>query len=123
MKNFSSTWISPGSESVAKDSVEKHVQGAQHLAAVDHVQCSHLGGATYHAAVVKNMPIGCGLHKMCDKDRETMCSRTICGFQGSSCLERRKHVPILEKRIETIILQLYSLNVLQRSLKTSSRFC
>ena len=26
MKNFSSTWISHGSEKVAKDSIEKHVQ-------------------------------------------------------------------------------------------------
>ena len=26
MKNFSSTWISHGSEKVAKDSIEKHAQ-------------------------------------------------------------------------------------------------
>lgn len=66
MKFFSSTWISLGSESVAKDSVEKHVQGAQH---------SQLGGAAYHATVVKNTHISRGLRKMCDKDREMMRSR------------------------------------------------
>lgn len=66
MKFFSSTWISLGSESVAKDSVEKHVQWAQH---------SQLGGAAYHATVVKNTHISRGLRKMCDKDREMMRSR------------------------------------------------
>ena len=44
MKNFSSNWISPGSESVLKDSVEKHVWFVQHLEAVDNVQ-SFLSGA------------------------------------------------------------------------------
>lgn len=72
MKHFSSAWICPGSESTAKGSVEKHVQVVQHLAAVNHAQRSQLGGAAYHAAVVKNTPIGCALCKVCDKDREMM---------------------------------------------------
>ena len=72
MKNFSSTWISPGSESIAKDSVEKHVEGAQHLAAADHAQRSLLGGAAYHAKVIEETPIGIGLKKMCEKDKEMM---------------------------------------------------
>ena len=42
MKIFLSTWTSPGSESVAKDSVEKYVQGVQHLAAVDHALVANL---------------------------------------------------------------------------------
>lgn len=75
MKFFSSTWISLGSESVAKDIVEKHVQGAQHLPAVNHAQHSQLGGAAYHATVVKNTHISRGLRKMCDEDREMMRSR------------------------------------------------
>ena len=55
-----------------QSSVEKHVQVVQHLAAVNHAQRSQLGGAAYHAAVVKNTPIGCALCKVCDKDREMM---------------------------------------------------
>ena len=61
MKNFSSTWISPGSESVAKDSVEKHVQCPQHLEAVDHVQRSLLVGAAYLEAVARDTRIGRGI--------------------------------------------------------------
>ena len=52
MKNFSSTWISPGLESIAKGKVEKHIQQCvQHVEAVDHVQRSLLGDAAYLEAV------------------------------------------------------------------------
>lgn len=58
MKNFSSTWILPGSERVAKD-IEKHVQCAQHLEATDHAQRS----------LVKVMTIGRGIKKISVKDK------------------------------------------------------
>ena len=37
MKNFSNVWISPGSSSVEKDSVKKHVNSLPHKQAI---QCS-----------------------------------------------------------------------------------
>ena len=58
MKNFSSTWILPGSERVAKD-IEKHLQCAQHLEATDHAQRS----------LVKVMKIGRGIKKISVKDK------------------------------------------------------
>ena len=58
MKNFSSTWILPGSERVAKD-IEKHLQCVQHLEATDHVQRS----------LVKVMTIGRGIKKISVKDK------------------------------------------------------
>ena len=70
MKNFSSTCISPGSESVTKNSTEKHVQCVQHLEPVDYAQRSLLGGAPYLEAVAKDTPIGRGIKKMCVKDKE-----------------------------------------------------
>ena len=87
MKNLSSTWISPGSESVTKDSVEKDVEGEQHLAAVDHAQRSLLGGAAYHAKVIEETPIGRGLKKMCEKDKEMMRTR----FNSAYYLAKREH--------------------------------
>ena len=46
--------------------------------------------------------------------------KTICQFRGFSCFEPKEtNIPIFKKPIEMIILQRYSMNVLQRSLKTS----
>lgn len=69
MKIFSSAWISPGLESVAKDSLEKHVQGAQHSEAVDHAQRSLLGGAAYLEVVLKVTPTGRGIKIICVKHK------------------------------------------------------
>ena len=65
MKNFPSAWISPGLEGVAKDSLEKRVQCAQHLEAVDHAQRSPLDGAADLEVVLKATPIGRGIKIMC----------------------------------------------------------
>lgn len=97
--------------------MEKYVQGAQHLPAINHAQHSQLGGATYRATVVKNTPISRGLRKICDKDREMMRSR----FNVSYYLTKRerpfaemskKQMSSIGKTIETIILWRYSLNIL-----------
>lgn len=45
--------------------------------------------------------------------------KTIFQFRGFSCFEPKEtNIPIFKKPIEMIILQRYSMNVLQRSLKT-----
>ena len=88
MNIFLGIWISPGSESTAKDSVEKHVQTAHHLAAVNvnHARRSQFGGARYHTAVLKNMSVGLGLNKMCEKDKEIMRLR----FNAACYLAKRE---------------------------------
>ena len=71
MKNFSNTLLYPGLESIAKDSFEKHIQRAQHLAALDLAQRKPLDRAAFNITNINDTPIGRGL-KMCDKDREMM---------------------------------------------------
>ena len=46
--NFSSNWIRPGSNNVAKDSVGKHCGSLQHLNAMKYSKQSQLGAEAYH---------------------------------------------------------------------------
>ena len=55
--NFSTTWIRPGSDSVAKDSVAKHCRSDQHKKALEHTKRSLLGAEVYKESVVMNSPI------------------------------------------------------------------
>ena len=54
--NFSMNWISPGSTSIAKDSVAKHCKSDQHKKAVKYSTQSELGADTYKESVVMNSP-------------------------------------------------------------------
>ena len=56
-KNFSSNWISPGSDSVSKDSVKKHVESLQHKEAKRLETKSLLGAEAYQENVVTNSSI------------------------------------------------------------------
>ena len=71
-KNFSLKWIRPGSNNVEKDSVKKHIASDQHKAAKKLSLQSALGASNYHEEVVRNTPIGRGLRKMHEKDKESL---------------------------------------------------
>ena len=74
MKGFSKSWIK-GTTSVKKDSLEKHVEGDPHLHAVDLEKKKKLGADTYNHEVVSSSPIGRGLAKMAEKDKQTLTVR------------------------------------------------
>ena len=57
-KNFSSNWIKPGSDSVSKDSVKKHVESLQHKEAKRLETKILLGAEAYQENVVMNSSIG-----------------------------------------------------------------
>ena len=71
-KNFSLNWIRPGSGSVKKDSILKHVNGEQHKMAVDLSNKSKMGAIPYQEAIIRNSPIGCIFQKMCERDRDNL---------------------------------------------------
>ena len=53
-KNFSQVWVSPGSESIMKDSVKKHAESLQHCEAYKLQQKSDLGTDVYMESVALN---------------------------------------------------------------------
>ena len=57
-KNFSSNWIKPGSDSVSKNSVKKHVEFLQHKEAKRLETKILLGAEAYQENVVMNSSIG-----------------------------------------------------------------
>ena len=63
-KNFSLNWIRPGSGSVKKDSVLKHVNGEQHKMAVDLSNKSKMCAIPYQEAIIHNSPIDRSFQKM-----------------------------------------------------------
>lgn len=71
LRNFSSIWID-GSNSVKKDSIQKHLSGEAHKRASELELRETLGGAAFNEKVVKETPIGKGLSKMAKKDLETL---------------------------------------------------
>ena len=69
MKGFNQAWID-GTESVKKDSLEKHLKGDPHKTAKDLELKSTLGASPYQEKVVSQSPIGRGLTKMREADKE-----------------------------------------------------
>ena len=65
-KNFSSIWID-GSNSVKKDSIQKHLKSEAHKKANDLELSKKFGGAAFNEKFVKDTPIGKGLSKMAEK--------------------------------------------------------
>jgi hypothetical protein len=72
MKNFSTTWIHPGSESVKKHFVQGHANSAPHMQAKRMEDKNKLGIEVYMNRVVDKMPIGQNFKNMCMKDRESL---------------------------------------------------
>ena len=70
-KNFNRNWI-VGSKDVKKDSLSKHIQTDQHKKAEELQKKSDMGAIPYLQSVVEETPIGKGLAKMAEKDRENM---------------------------------------------------
>ena len=71
-KGFQLTWIRPGTQSIKKDGVKVHCNSAQHKEASRLEERSRMGALPYLERVVKESPIGRGVRKMCDKDRESL---------------------------------------------------
>ena len=71
-------WVT-GSTSVKKDSVKKHVNGEAHLMAVDLDMKESLGASRFNEKIVESSPMGQGLAKMAESDKETMrvCFNTV----------------------------------------------
>ena len=68
---ISRTWIN-GSNSVKKDSIQKHLNGKAHKKANDLQQRKTIHGAELNDKVVKSTLVGRGLSKMAEKDLETL---------------------------------------------------
>ena len=60
-KNFSETWLRPGTKCIEKNSLKKHLASAPHKKAIDLSQREKLGAEKYTIKVVEEMPIGKGL--------------------------------------------------------------
>ena len=73
MKGFSKSWIN-GTTSAKKD-LEKHVKEDPHLHAVNLKEKQKLGADTCNQEVVSSSPIGRGLAKMAEKDKQTLTVR------------------------------------------------
>ena len=69
-KNFSLNWIRPGSESVSKDSVKKHMESFQHKEAEKLQMKKGLGADAYKRQVVQKTAIGQSFAKISNEDRE-----------------------------------------------------
>ena len=69
MKGFSKIWTE-GTESVKKDSLGKHIKGDPHQKACDLEMKSSMGASSYHEKIVSSTPIGRGLNKMLEGDKE-----------------------------------------------------
>ena len=70
MKGFSKTWTD-GTESVKKDSLDKHIKGDPHWKPCDLAIKSSTGASSYHEKMVSPAtPIGGGLSKMLEEDKE-----------------------------------------------------
>lgn len=78
LRSFTPIWVT-GSTSVKKDSVKKHVNGEAHLMAVDLDMKESLGASRFNEKIVESSPIGQGLAKMAESDKETMrvCFNTV----------------------------------------------
>ena len=79
LKNFSPKWISPGSTTIDKDCVKKHIQSLQHQEAVKITKKSLLGDV-YKQLVVEKTPIGQGLKRMCESDRKSLNVKFNCAY-------------------------------------------
>ena len=70
MKGFSKMWTD-GTESVKKDSLEKHIKGDPHWKLCDLAIKSSTGASSYHEEIVSPATlIGGGLSKMLEEDKE-----------------------------------------------------
>ena len=72
MKNFSPTWIHPGSESVKKHSVQGHANSTSHMQAKRMEDKNKFGIEAYMNRVVDETPIEQNFKNMCMKDRESL---------------------------------------------------
>ena len=71
MKGLSKLWIK-GTVPVLKNGLEKHVKRDPYLHAANLKKNKNLGANTYSQEVVSS-PIGRGLAKMAEKDKQTFC--------------------------------------------------
>ena len=73
VKNFPSNWTKPGSDSVGKDSVKKHVEPLQHKEAKRLETKSLLGTEAYQENVVMNNSIAKSFLSLSNEGREGLC--------------------------------------------------
>ena len=70
-KNFSEVWVSPGSESIMKDSVKKHAESLQHCEAYKLQQKSDIGADVYMESIVLNSPLGKSFLRLGEEEKMT----------------------------------------------------
>ena len=71
MRSFTPVWVE-GSKSVKKDSLKKHLTSEVHLKAIDLNTRAQLGATGYNQHVLQNTPLGRGLTRMAERDREIL---------------------------------------------------
>ena len=71
MKNFSQKWIK-GTESVAKDAVEKHVKGEPRLRASKLSKQSELGAEVYRDCMIMNSPLAKSFLRLNPADKNSL---------------------------------------------------
>ena len=71
MRSSSSTWVDH-TKSVKKDSLKKHLSSDVHLKAIDLNTKAQLGAKSYNQHVLQSTPIGQGLTRMAENDREVL---------------------------------------------------
>ena len=71
MRSFTPAWIE-GTKSVKKDTLQKHLKSELHLKALDLQNKTELAPSKYNEHVLVNTPIGRGLVRMADIDRENL---------------------------------------------------
>eukprot|EP00111_Clytia_hemisphaerica_P003911 TCONS_00011226-protein len=71
MKGFSQAWVD-GTESIKKDSLDKHIKGEPHKHAKDLSLKVSLGAKSYNKEIVSKTPIGKGLTKMQEEDEKVI---------------------------------------------------
>ena len=80
LKGFSKVWVE-GTESVKKDSLDKHIKGEPHRMAKNLDLRHSLGATSYQEEVISKTAIGKGLTKMVDSDKQvSLCFKKIQEF-------------------------------------------
>ena len=104
MKGFSKMWID-GTESVKKDSLEKHIKGEPHKRASDLELKGSLGPSSYQEKIVATTPIGRSVTKMVEKDKKVSMVLFI-NFKFISIVKK-----LLQIKLQSLVMSMYVLSL------------
>ena len=99
-KNFSKICISPGSSSVKKDSIIKHLHSEQHKLAANLAKRSLLGAVAYKETVSNKSPIRRSLRTMSQRYKDQLTTKFNCVYYLLKCEHPFVDYPELLKRYQ-----------------------